>query len=220
LVYNGQERVMRRLVVLGSVLAVMLAALYLLTRDPAAPLPQTGGESAESSAHATTARQAPSELPSHSGVEQHAQAPSAPAGEPAPVQWKDADLSKRVYVQRDDDSVPWPKNAPPPLFKKETLEAIRTAVTPGVDDCMAKTSARYAEALKENPELKGEITVAYTARAASGAVSISAADVSVQGFPDDDLATCVKDVYLKAHVNAPGQRDGTGKVAGGFSWRK
>ncbi|HEY5947156.1 MAG TPA: hypothetical protein VIV40_16750 [Kofleriaceae bacterium] len=205
---------MRRSLVLVSVLVLLVVGGIYLFRDDAAPA-QPAEPTGPSSAAATSPR----------GTSQPAIATAEPVRAPAAaeqagaVEWKNVEPAARTYVQREDDSVPWPKDAPPPLFSKATLQAIRAAVTPGVNQCMATTRARYPE-LATNPELSAEITIDYTARATHGAITIAGADVAVQGFPDDALASCVKDVYRRAHVTANDQADGTGKVHAGFSLDK
>lgn len=206
---------MRRLLILTSVLALVLVALYFIRDDRAPP---TGGQ-AEPAPTTSAGNAAPSHATNRPTVAGGDRAPARTGGDEAPVQWTDADLSKRTSVQRDDDSVPWPKGAPPPLFTKATLQAIRAAVTPGVNNCIDTARAHYAD-LATNPDLQGDIMIAYTAHAAQGAIKIAAADVVANGFPDDDLVKCIKDVYLHAQATSPDQADGNGKVASSFTLKR
>lgn len=198
-----------------AALLLLVGALVLLGGVDTAP-PAAGSNSASPVAAARPTHESSRAVVPNVPAMPSAGSSHAPSQSDEPIKWKDADLSKRSFVQRDDDSVPWPKDAPPPAFTKATMQAIRAAATPGVEKCKSEIWKTYPD-LAQNPDIKASISVVYTAQAAGGAITIPSARVVVNGFPDDNYAKCVQDVFEKLQVATPaGQADGKGQVASSF----
>jgi hypothetical protein len=178
--------------------------------------PPAGGDSTAPPAAARPAHESNRVVVPNLSATTAAGSSNAPSLPDHAIKWKDADLSKRSFVQREDDSVPWPKDAPPPAFTKATMQAIRAAATPGVEKCKSEIWKTYPD-LAQNPDIKASISVVYTAQAAGGAITIPSARVVVNGFPDDNYAKCVQDAFEKLQVASPaGQSDGKGQVVSSF----
>lgn len=125
---------------------------------------------------------------------------------------------KRAYIQREDGTLR-SKDAPPPLFTKATIDAVRAAVTPAVQKCIA-------EGLERNPDnatLPNPVSVAiiYTASAAGGTVGVTKAEAIINGTQDDGLLPCLEAAYTTVKIAAPaGQADGEGRVQAVFDVKK
>jgi hypothetical protein len=118
---------------------------------------------------------------------------------------------KRPPIQREDGA-PGSKDA---LFRKDTLDALRAAVTPAVQKCIKEGLARYPD----NAHMQSPVSVAivYTASASSGTVAVSKAEAIINGTQDDELLPCVEAAYSVVRINAPaGQADGEGRVQAVF----
>lgn len=204
------------------VLLVGSIALLTLTRssdelpsgrseDEATP---TGNPSPTS--HSTTAQHHRTTAPARSG-ELGGSAGSPVEDNDNPPELKIEPI-KRAFVQREDDSGPRAKDAPPPLFRKETIQALRTALTPAVKRCIA-------ESLQRNPEYRTidnpvVINVIYSAGAAGGTVTVHKADAMIQGTQDDEVLKCVETAASAVKVNGGAtQSDGDGRFQLVFDYK-
>ncbi len=120
---------------------------------------------------------------------------------------------KRAYIQREDGTLRG-KDAPPPLFRKDTVDAIRAAVTPAVQKCMKEGLAR----IPDNAHLENSASVAviYTVSATGGQVGVTKAEAVINGTQDDALLPCIEAAYSSVRFQAPAQPDGEGKVQAVF----
>jgi hypothetical protein len=125
---------------------------------------------------------------------------------------------KRAYIQREDSDLRG-KDAPPPLFTKATLEAVRAAATPAVQKCIKEGLARSPD----NTTLDNPISVAiiYTASAAGGSVGVTKAEAVINGTQDDLMLPCIEAAYTSIKIAAPaGQSEGEGRVQAVFDVKK
>ena len=119
---------------------------------------------------------------------------------------------RRAYVQREHDDTPRAKDAPPPLFTRETMQALRAAAAPAVGQCIAAAVARFPEM----KELEAQLSVStiVTARAADGTVQVVEARSTINNLSDDELVRCLEEeAYARVAIRSPsGQREGEGAV--------
>lgn len=124
---------------------------------------------------------------------------------------------KRAFIQREDGALR-ATDAPPPLFRKDTLDALRAAVTPAVQKCIREGLARSPEnTALENP---ASVAIIYTASAAGGTVGVTKAEAIINGTQDDLLLPCLEAAYTAVKIAAPaGQPDGEGRVQAVFDYK-
>jgi len=140
--------------------------------------------------------------------------PTAPAHRPAlPAGAEPGAIQKipiaRTTAQRDDGT------GSGGVFTPDTLRAIRSAAAPVVQRCIAESFVRYPE-FRAQADIKGFVSVVFTAVASRGNITVAEAHVTVHGFSDDELARCAADGYRQLRVGTSGQADGTGTVQSGY----
>lgn len=190
----------RRVVVaIGAVLALVAGLWWLRasTREDAASATAAGHEKAPPAAPSPTS------------------APSTPGARPALASAPPADEEsafkkiaiKHTTVQRDGTAG---------VFTADTLRAIRTAAAPAIDRCIADSFARNPD-FRAQPDIKGQVSVVFTARAAAGEITVPQAHVIVNGYNDDALAQCAEQTYRGLRVAAAAQPDAEGTVESGYA---
>lgn len=210
---------MKKLVVLGALALLLLIGAFALWR-------MTGGTSEATPDPAAAASEegrigGPLDRPRRSQVAAHAgpRVDDGSAGTPAtsedtgaPHEMKIEPI-KRAYIQREDGTLRG-KDAPPPLFRKDTIDALRAAVAPAVQQCIQAGLQRNPDNTKlENP---ASVSIIYTASAAAGSVGVTKAEAVINGTQDDELLPCIEAAYTAVRITAPGQADGEGQVQAVF----
>jgi len=125
---------------------------------------------------------------------------------------------KRAFIVRDDDAVPPASDAPAPVLAKSTLAAMRAAVMPAVERCMAASFETHPE--NRSLDTKPSVSVIFTAVASAGVVSITKTASVINGTQEDELRHCIETAYKQLSVPAaPGQRDGEERVQSTFDYK-
>jgi len=200
-------------VTLGSLAALVLiggVVLWTLVGDTAAA-------TASSAASVPGARAAAGQAaaPPRALADQHRPAEAERGEDPAELQITPI---KRAFIVRDDDAVPRATDAPAPVLARSTLAAVRAAVMPAVERCIAASFETHPE--NRSLDTKPSVSVIFTAVAAGGVVSITNTASVINGTQEDELRHCIETAYKQLSVPAaPGQRDGEERVQSTFDYK-